>query len=147
MAQALSPRHKAISQQIYMSKSQKSPSALWQKLDKIYTSKSLNDILYLKKQLYGLKMSKRSDIRDHINQFNIYITQLLSLEVKIKDEDQAIILLSSLSKSYETLVTTLLVGKTMLTVDEVSTALLETENMKQSSSLSHGGDHIFSSEV
>ena len=32
---------------------------------------------------------------------------------------------------------TLLVGKTMLTVDEVSTTLLETENINQPSSLSH----------
>ena len=81
-------------------------------------------------------MSKGSDIRDHINQFNKCITQLLSLEVKIEDEDQAIILLSSRPKSYEKLVTTLLVGKTTLTVDGVSTALLETENMKQPSIVS-----------
>ena len=87
-------------------------------------------------------MSEGSDIRDHINQFNKCITQLLSLEVKIDDEDQVIILLSSLPKSYETLVTTLLVRKTTLTVDEVSTTLLETENMKEPSSLSHGGDHV-----
>ena len=50
-------------------------------------------------------MSKRSDIRDNINQFNKYITQLLSLEIKIEAEDQAIILLFSLLKLYETLVT------------------------------------------
>ena len=67
---------------------------------------------------------------------------MLSLEVKIEDEDQAIILLSSRPKSYEKLVTTLLVGKTTLTVDEVSMALLETKNMKEPSSLSYGGDRI-----
>ena len=85
----------------------------------------------MKKQLYELKMSEETDVRDHINNFNKCITQLLSVEVKIDEEDKAVILLASLSKSYETLVTTLLVGKTTLTVDEVSTALLETENMKQ----------------
>ena len=100
-------------------------------------SNSLTNRLYLKKQLYGLKMSEGSDVRDHINQFNKYITQLLSLEVEIEAEDQAIILLSSLPRSYETLVTTLFVGKTTLKVDKVSLALLETENMKGPSS-SHG---------
>ena len=105
-------------------------------------SKSLTNRLYLKKQLYELKMSEGIDIRDHINQFNKCITQLLSLEVNIEDKDQAIILLSSLPKSYETLVTMLLVGKTTMTVDEVSMALLETENMKEPSSLSHGGDRV-----
>ena len=55
---------------------------------------------------------------------------MLSLEVKIEAEDQAIIMLSSLPRSYEALVTLLLVGKMTLTVDGVSTAFLEMENMK-----------------
>ena len=36
----------------------------------------------------------------------------------------------------------ILVRKIMLSVDEVSIALLETENMKEPSSLSHGSDHV-----
>ena len=52
----------------------KCPFGLWHKLGKIYMSKSLTNRLYLKKQLYGLKMSKGSDIRDNINQFNKCIT-------------------------------------------------------------------------
>ena len=67
---------------------------------------------------------------------------VVSLEIKIEDEDQAIILLSSLPKSYEILVTTLLVRKMTLTVDKVSIALLETENIKEPISLSHGGDRV-----
>ena len=94
-------------------------------------SKFLTNRLYMKKQLYELKIGEETDIRDQINNFNECITQLLSVEVKIDEEDKAIILLASLSKSYETLVTTLLVGKSMLTVDEVATTLLETANMKQ----------------
>ena len=49
--------------------------------------KFLKNRLYLKKQLYGLKMSEGSNIRDHINKFNKCITQLLSLEVEIAVED------------------------------------------------------------
>ena len=79
------------------------------------------------------------DVRDHINKFNKRVTQLLSIEVKIDEEDQIIILLAFLSKLYETVVTTLLVGKIMLTVDEVLIAFLEIENFKQPSSLSHTG--------
>ena len=87
--------------------------------------------------MYGLKISKGSDIRDHINQFNKCIIQLLSLEVEIEAKNQPIILLSSLTRYYKTLVTTFLVGKTALTVDKLSIALLEPENMKGHSS-SHG---------
>ena len=120
----------------------KSVNLHYSKKEKIHMSKSLTNRLYLKKQLYGLKMSERSDIRDHINQFNKCITQSLSLEVKIEDEDHAIILLSFLLKSYEILVTTLSIGKTTSTVDEVSLVLLETKNIKEPSSLSHGNDRV-----
>ena len=94
-------------------------------------------MLYLKKQLFELKMDEEMDIGDHINKFNKCVTQLLSVEVKIDKKDQVIILFASLPKSYETVVTMLLVGKTTLIVDKVSTTLLEIENVKKSSSLSH----------
>ena len=80
-----------------------------EKLEKVYRSKSLTNRLYLKKQLYKLKMNETSDVKDHINNFNKCITQLLSVEIKIDEEDKSVILLASLPKSYETLVTTLLV--------------------------------------
>ena len=116
---------------------EKSPSHLWEKLEKIYVSKSFTNMLYLKKQLFELKIDEEMDIGDHINKFNKCVTQLLSVEVKIDKEDQVIILFASLPKSYETVVTMLLVGKTTLIVDKVSTTLLEIENVKKSSSLSH----------
>lgn len=34
----------------------------------------LNKLIYLKKQLHELKMSKENDIKDHINNFNMYIS-------------------------------------------------------------------------
>ncbi|KAK2979545.1 hypothetical protein RJ640_013562 [Escallonia rubra] len=62
---------------------------------------------------------------------------LLNVEVKIDEEDLAIILFSSLPSAYETLRTTLLFGKDMLTVDEVTTTLLETDSLKDSGGGSH----------
>ena len=38
-----------------------------EKLEKVYRSKSLTNRLYLKKQLYELKIDEESDVRDHIN--------------------------------------------------------------------------------
>ena len=100
------------------------------KLDKIYMSKYFTNRLYLKKQLFDLKMDEKMDVTDYINKFNKCLTQLLSVEVKIDEEDQTIILLKPLPKSYKTVVTTLLVRMITLTVDEVSTTLLEIENIK-----------------
>ena len=116
---------------------EKSRSDLWEKLKKIYMSKSLTNRLYLNKQLFELKMDERIDIRDQINKFNKCVTQLSSVKVKIDEEDQTIILLTFLSKSYETVVTMFLVGKPTLAMDEVSITFLKTKNIKQPSSLPH----------
>ncbi|KAK3018222.1 hypothetical protein RJ639_002756 [Escallonia herrerae] len=58
------------------------------------------DSLYLKKQLYQLQMDDGSEIRDHLNAFSKITTELLNVEVKIDEEDLAIILLSSLPSTY-----------------------------------------------
>ncbi|KAK2993849.1 hypothetical protein RJ640_027326, partial [Escallonia rubra] len=102
-----------------------SPTTLWQKLEKIYMSKSLSNQLYLKKDLYQLRMNDGSNLGDHISEFNRLVSQLSSIDVKLEEEDQVILLLSSLPKSYETLKTTLLIGKETLLVDDVGSYGLE----------------------
>ncbi|KAK2994543.1 hypothetical protein RJ640_012542 [Escallonia rubra] len=67
--------------------------SMWSKLEKIYISKSLTNRLYLKKKLYQLRMDDGSDIRDHVNTFNKITIELLKVEVKIDEEDLAIIFL------------------------------------------------------
>lgn len=54
---------------------------------------------------------------------------IINCRGQAEEEDQTIILLTSLPKSYETIVTMLLVGKMILIVHEVPTALLETNNI------------------
>ena len=68
---------------------------------------SLSNKLYLKKQLYRLRMKERIAVREHMNFFNKVISELLAVDVKI-DEEKALILLSSLSESYNHIVTTML---------------------------------------
>lgn len=74
-----------------------------------------------------------TDISDHLNVFNRLTTQLLILgmETKIDEEDQAVLLLTSLPPSYGTLVTTLLAGEETLKLEDVKTILLETEKVKK----------------
>ena len=111
------------------------PKNLWEKLTKMYQSKSLANKLFLKKDLFGLKMEEDGDLRDHLNRFNGLINQLNSLDEKLKDEDKAVLLLVSLPKRYNTVITSLLVGKTKLALDETIVVLLESERlMKQGSS-------------
>ena len=72
--------------------------------------------LLLKKRHYSFKMVSSWLIEDHIDDFHWLIIDLKNIEVVVEDEDQALILLSSFSDSYEHLVDTLLYEEESLTL-------------------------------
>ena len=76
--------------------------------------KNLSTKLYIKKGLYSLRMLENTDALQHLSKFSGLISQLLHFQVTFDDEDKAILLLASLTQSYENLVTTLLYGKETL---------------------------------
>jgi hypothetical protein len=82
-------------------------SGLWSKLESLYMTKSLMSRIYLKRQLYSLRMKEGTKIVDHLNTFNTLIIQLTSMEVKFEDEDKAITLLCPLPESWDNLVTSI----------------------------------------
>ncbi|KAL8113644.1 hypothetical protein AgCh_020822 [Apium graveolens] len=123
------------------------PKNLWEKLTKTYHSKYLANKLFLKKDLFGLKMEEDGDLRDHLNRFNGLINQLNNLDEKLKDEDKVVLLLVSLPKKYNTVMTSLLVGKTKLDLDETIVVQLEAERlMKQESSDTSDGSAFVATE-
>ena len=89
-------------------------TGLWSKLKILYMTKSLSDKLFLKKQLYGLRMKEGTPVLEHLKFFNKIISELLLVDVKIDKEDKVLILLSSLPESYDYIVTTMLDGKETL---------------------------------
>ena len=66
---------------------------------------------------------------DHLNQFNRLITQLSNLNERFKDEDKSILLLVSLPKKYNNVITSLLVRKTELALDATIVCLLEVKRL------------------
>jgi hypothetical protein len=66
---------------------------LWDKLGNLYQSKSLVNKLFLWKKLYNLRMRDGDSVTEHLNAFNTVVSQLLSVEIKISDEDKCISLL------------------------------------------------------
>ena len=78
-------------------------------------------------------MTDGGDLLVHLNVFNRLISQLRSMDVKVEEEDQALLLLSSLPRSYDYLVTTILYGKDTLKMEEVKTTLLSNETRSKSS--------------
>ena len=99
---------------------EKSPVAIWLKLESRYMSKPLTNNLILKKKLYGLKMTKGSTLDQHINVFNQIISDLNIVDVKFIEEGMTLILLNSIPESYDNLVTTLMWGKETLEFEEIT---------------------------
>jgi hypothetical protein len=55
------------------------------KLGKLYQFKSPVNKLFLRKKLYNLRMRDGDSIAEHLNAFNIVVSQLVFVEIKILD--------------------------------------------------------------
>ncbi|KAH1055752.1 hypothetical protein J1N35_033817 [Gossypium stocksii] len=97
---------------------------LVQRLEIIYATKSLANHLVLKQRLFTFRMNGYERLRDHISQFITLLNDLKNVEVKINDEDQAMLLLCSLPSSYKSFRETLIYGKDKLSFEDVKGHLL-----------------------
>jgi hypothetical protein len=96
---------------------------LWDKLGKLYQSKSLVNKLFLRKMLYNLRMRDGDSMADNLNAFNTVVSQLVSFEIKISDEYKCISLLFSLPDSWDILVVAIGSNTNSLNFDEVVSSL------------------------
>ncbi|VFQ68203.1 unnamed protein product [Cuscuta campestris] len=106
-----------------------SPKKLWETLESKFASKTLTNRLMMRMDLYSLKMEEGGSIIDHINKFNEQVSRLLNAGETIKDEEQELLLLASLPKSFKPFVQSMIAGRTTLRLDEVTTALKESQRM------------------
>ncbi|KAI4379525.1 hypothetical protein MLD38_005807 [Melastoma candidum] len=103
---------------------------IWRKLEEIYSKATLTGRLYLKR-LFHCKMKEGGSLQEHVQTYQKILADLENIEVKIEEEDKAMILCCSLPSSLEHFVDTLLYGKTTITLSEVVNAMLsKDERMK-----------------
>jgi len=101
--------------------------ALWDMLGTLHQSKSLVNKLFLWKNLYNLRMKDGDSVIEHLNTFNTVVSQLLSVDIKISDEDKCISLLCSLPYSWDSLVIAIGSDAIALQFDEIVSSLLMEE--------------------
>ncbi|KAL5575220.1 hypothetical protein UlMin_016919 [Ulmus minor] len=79
--------------------------------------------LHLKVKLFTWKMTEGRDLQGHIDDFNKLVMDLENIGVEYEDEDKALVLLYSLSRSYETLVDILQHGRDTISLEDVVSSL------------------------
>ncbi|GKA12388.1 retrovirus-related pol polyprotein from transposon TNT 1-94 [Tanacetum coccineum] len=115
---------------------------VWLKLKTLYMTKSLANKLYLKKKLFTFYMNSGKKLSEHIDEFKKLIGDLANIDVDIDDEDQALMLLTSLPSSYDNFVETLLYGRESLTLEDVLSSLNSRE-LKKRTDAKDDGDGLF----
>ncbi|GJX12900.1 hypothetical protein Tco_0204658 [Tanacetum coccineum] len=81
---------------------------------------------------------------DHIDEFNKLILDLANSDIEIEDEDQALMLLTSLLSSYENFVETLLYGRESLTIEDVLATMNSRELKKRTEGTKEeSGDRLY----
>jgi len=71
-------------------------ASMWSKLESLYMTKSLAHRQFLKQQLYSFKMVESNTVTEQLTEFNKMLDDLENIEVKLEDEDKAILLLCAL---------------------------------------------------
>eukprot|EP00253_Pinus_taeda_P026886 PITA_26886 len=84
-------------------------------------------------------MKDGDSVTEHLNAFNTVVSQLLSVDIKISNEDKCISLLCSLPDSWDSLVIAIGSNATALQFDEIVSALL-TEEVRRKNMDSQNGD-------
>nr|KYP36889.1 Retrovirus-related Pol polyprotein from transposon TNT 1-94 [Cajanus cajan] len=101
-------------------------------------TKSICNKLLLKRRLFVHHMKEDTPLQDHLDELNSILMELRDIDVKIEDEDAAMILLASLPPSYESFVNSLSVGKECIMMKEVKSCLHSRELRFKASANSKG---------
>uniref|UniRef100_A0AAV1T0R4 Retrovirus-related Pol polyprotein from transposon TNT 1-94-like beta-barrel domain-containing protein n=1 Tax=Peronospora matthiolae TaxID=2874970 RepID=A0AAV1T0R4_9STRA len=102
----------------------------WSRLEGHYEKKSLANTLFLRRRFFTTMMREGDDKLEHINKLKTLAEQLDAVGAPVSEDDLVITLLSSLSESYQFLITALESRSDSLTWDLVTSRLMH-EDLKR----------------
>lgn len=92
-------------------------------MESLYMTKSSTNRLCTKKRMFTLRIVEGLSLEQYIDEFNKVCVILKTIDKGLDYEGKALLLISSLPKSYEHFVDALMYGRQTLTLDEVKSAL------------------------
>ncbi|GJU84367.1 retrovirus-related pol polyprotein from transposon TNT 1-94 [Tanacetum coccineum] len=117
-------------------------AGIWKNLKTLYMTKSLANRLYLKK-LYTFHMQPGKSQSEHIDEFHKLVGDLAAIDTAISNEDQTLLLLTSLPLSYDYFVETLLYGRDTLKLEDVLATLNSKELQKMTEAKGDCGEGLY----
>ena len=124
---------------------------LMKALSGMYEKPSANKKVHLMKKLFNLKMAENASVAQHLNEFNTITNQLSSVEIDFDNEIHALIVLASLSNSWEAMrmVVSNSTGKEKLKYNDIRDLILfeeirrsKSRNSNRSKSKSRSGQLV-----
>ena len=94
---------------------------IWKKLEDLYMKKSLTNRLILLKTFFTYKMKEGSSIKTHLSVFDDLFMKTTSIELKIDEEQKAMVMLCLLPERYTGFANSLIYGRDTLELDDLNT--------------------------
>ncbi|GJV48739.1 retrovirus-related pol polyprotein from transposon TNT 1-94 [Tanacetum coccineum] len=96
-----------------------------------------------KKKLYTFPMHPSKSRSKHIDEFHKLVGDLAAIDTAISDEDQVLLLLTSLPSSYDNFMETLLYGRDTLKLKDMLATLNSRELQKMTEAKGDGGEELY----
>ena len=114
----------------------------------MYEKPSANNKVYLMKKLFNLKKAKGTPVVQHLNEFNTITNQLYLVEIEFDDEVCVLILLASLSNSWEAMrmVVSNSARKSKLKYVDIRDLILSEEIHRRNANIDNEEDQVFVTE-
>jgi len=103
------------------------PWLAWDKLREVHEGRGWATRIQLRRRFITSQMRPQTSMQDHINQIHELADRLASIGSPVSEEDILLVLLASLPSTYDNVVVALETKSSALTVDLVTSALLNEE--------------------